>query len=107
MKRPKTDIQVETAERTLTEIAQNLPLNRLAQLIEFARFLKTQALVDELAENGEEVDIEAENEKWDTLLATEKAQEVLDKLADEALEEYRAGQTSPIHFTDKGHLVPK
>lgn len=106
MARPEASIQAETAEQTLTDIARRLPPNRLVQLVDFAGFLEAQVLVEELAENGDEVDIEAENAKWDALLATEEAQDVLDKLADEALEEHRAGRTRPMRFTGEGHIVP-
>ena len=51
-------------------------------------------------------EIEADNDRWDALLATEESQALLEQLADEALAEYRAGKTKPMAFTDDGRLVP-
>ncbi len=51
-------------------------------------------------------EIEADNARWDALLATEESQALLEQLADEALAEYRAGKTKPMAFTDDGRLVP-
>jgi hypothetical protein len=51
--------------------------------------------------------LEPEDEKWDALLATEEAQSLLEKLADEALEEHQAGRTKPIVFTDDGQITPE
>lgn len=51
-------------------------------------------------------EIEADNVRWDALLATEESQALLEQLADEALAEYRAGKTKPMAFTDDGRLVP-
>ena len=51
-------------------------------------------------------DIEADNARWDALLATDESQALLDRLADEALAELRAGKTRPMVVTDDGRLVP-
>lgn len=39
----KTTIQVETAEQMLNEIVRCLPPDRLAELVDFARFLDMQS----------------------------------------------------------------
>lgn len=51
-------------------------------------------------------EIEADNARWDALLATDESQAMLERLADEALTELRAGKTRPMAFTDDGRLVP-
>ena len=51
-------------------------------------------------------EIEADNARWDALLATEESQALLERLADEALAEFSAGQTRPMAFTDDGRLAP-
>ena len=51
-------------------------------------------------------EIEADNARWDALLATNESQALLERLADEALAELRAGKTRPMAFTDDGWLVP-
>ena len=102
----QTSSQTTEYEETLTNIVRTLSPERAAQLVDFARFLEAQALLEELAEAESMAEIEAENAEWDTLLTTDEAQDVLDKLADEALEEHRAGKTRPIRFSDEGQMIP-
>lgn len=92
-------------ERTLIKIMRTLPPNRAAQLVDFARFLEAQILSEELIQQEELAEIEADEARWDALLATDEAQTLLENLADEALEEYRAGKTRPMAFHD-GQIVP-
>ena len=56
--------------------------------------------------NMDMAEIEADNARWDALLATDEAQALLEKLAEEALAEHRAGQTKPMAFSDEGRIVP-
>jgi hypothetical protein len=95
-------------ERILVKVIRALPANRAAQLVDFARFLEAQTLADHLAqeENAEFEEILADNAKWDALFATEQSQQLLEKMADEALAEHRAGRTRPMKFTDDGRIVP-
>jgi len=51
-------------------------------------------------------DIKADNERWDSLLATDESQALLEKLVDEALAEHRAGRTKPMAFSGSGRIVP-
>lgn len=44
-------------------------------------------------------EIEADNVRWDALLATDESQALLERLADHALAELRAGKTRPTVFT--------
>jgi len=92
-------------EQILINIMRMLPPERSAQLVDFAHFLEAQTLLEELAVAESRAEIEAEIAKWDALLASEEAQELLDKLADEALEEHKAGQTRPMRFTE-GRIAP-
>ncbi|MCZ7575516.1 MAG: hypothetical protein M5U01_43760 [Ardenticatenaceae bacterium] len=93
-------------ERTLIKIARVLPPNRVEQLIDFARFLEAQILSEELLQEESMAEVEADNAQWDALLATDKAQALLENLADEALAEHRAGKTRPMAFDDEGRIVP-
>jgi hypothetical protein len=52
-------------------------------------------------------EIEADNARWDALLAPDEAQTLLEKLADEALAEHRAGKTKPMAINDEGRIVPE
>lgn len=92
-------------ERTLIKIARVLPPNRVEQLVDFARFLEAQILSEALIREEDVAEIEADNARWDALLATDEAQIVLENLADEALAEHRAGQTRPMAFNE-GRIVP-
>lgn len=93
-------------EQTLLKIARTLPPTRVAQLVDFARFLEAQILSEEILQGEDVAEIEADNAAWDALMATDAAQAVLEKLADEALAEHRAGKTQPLAFDDKGRIVP-
>jgi len=93
-------------ERILINTVRVLPPNRVAQLVDFARFLEAQILAEELMPKEGVAEIEADNARWDTLLATDEAQALLEKLADEALVEHQAGKTRPMAFNDEGRIVP-
>ena len=93
-------------EQTLVEIARSLPPNRVVQLVDFARFLEAQLLSDELAKEDDVAETEADNARWDALLATDKSQALLEQLAGEALAEHRAGKTKPLAFNSEGRIVP-
>jgi hypothetical protein len=93
-------------ERTLIKIARTLPPNRVEQLVDFARFLEAQILSEELIKEEDIAEIEADNAQWDALLATDEAQTLLEKLANEALAEHRAGKTKPMTFDNEGRIVP-
>jgi hypothetical protein len=92
-------------ERTLIKIARRLPPNRVEQLVDFARFLEAQLLSEALLEDEDPAEVEAENARWDELLATEESQAWLEKMAKKAREDYRAGKSTPMTFDDEGRLV--
>jgi hypothetical protein len=94
-------------EQTLIKIARVLPANRVKQLVDFARFLEAQILSEKLSQEEDIADVEADNARWDALMATDEAQALLEKLADEALAEHRAGKTKPMTFNDEGRIVPE
>ena len=48
----------------------------------------------------------AENARWETLLATEESQRLLEHMADEAWAEIQAGLATPITFTNNGEIGP-
>ncbi len=93
-------------ERVLLNIVRILPPNRVAQLVDFARFLEAQILNEELVQEENVAEVEADNARWDALLATDESQALLKNLADEALAEHRAGKTKPMAFSDEGRIVP-
>ena len=92
-------------ERTLIKIARFLPSNRVEQLLDFARFLEAQILNEDLIKEEAPLDIAADNEQWEALMATDEAQTLLNQMANEALSEHRAGKTKTMGFNN-GRIVP-
>lgn len=97
-------VVLEKQERTLIKIARTLPPNRVEQLVDFARFLEAQILSEELLRDEDPDEIEADNARWDVLLESDRSQEMLTRLASEALAEHRAGKTKPMVFDDEGRI---
>lgn len=95
----------QESERILINIVRILPPHRVEQLVDFARFLEAQILSETLIQEEDVADIEADNARWDALLATDEAQTLLEKLADDALAEHQAGQTKPMTFNHEGRIV--
>ena len=60
----------------------------------------------QITSEEEIAEVEADNARWDALLDTNEAQDLLEKLADEALEEYQAGKTKRMTVDDEGRIVP-
>jgi len=98
--------QASEQEQQWLHLMRELPPNRRAELIDFAEFLQTRVEEAELDEAETEEAIRASEEKWDALFAREDAQRLMEQMADEALEEYRAGRTRPIVFTEDGEIAP-
>ncbi len=64
-------------------------------------------MMSDETESETEEEIEADNARWDALMATDEAQNLLEKMANEALAEYHAGKTRPMAFTADGRIVPE
>ena len=104
----KRSMAIGDNEFQIMTIAQSLPPQGKSQVLAFARFLASETLwttdLDLLEKLGiEDVYTEAEA-RWDELLASEEGQLALDKLADEALAEIRAGNAKSIIFTEDGEI---
>jgi hypothetical protein len=93
-------LQPTAYEQKLIRIVRRLPPERVTQVIDFAQFLESK-----LDEEESEEEIAAENARWDALLATEEAQRLLEKMADEALADMRAGRARPMVFTEDGEIA--
>ena len=94
----ETPIPVTTREEKLIRIVRRLPSERIAQIIDFAEFLEFQTGEFETTEN---------DAHWDELLASDKSQLLLERMADEALAEIEAGHATPMIFTPEGEIAPK
>jgi len=68
--------------------------------------MDAEMMPDETTPEETGAEIEADDARWDALLATEAAQLLLERLAEEALIEYRAGQTRSMIFAPDGHIAP-
>jgi len=100
MEMPMT-LQPTVYEQKLIRIVRRLPPERVTQVIDFAQFLESK-----LDEEESEEEIAADNARWDALLATDEAQRLLEKMADEALADMRAGRARPMIFTEDGEIAP-
>jgi hypothetical protein len=107
-------METETMQSTMYEqklvgIARRLTPERASELLDFAQFLEFQLAkthsIETLEEDASEADIAAENAQWDTLLATEESQRLLEKMADEAWAQIQAGQAKPMIFTEDGEIA--
>lgn len=91
----------------MIKIIRRLPVERVSEVIDFAQFLEFQQ-----TKNQEQQTTSLDNEyptegdiKWDTLLASDEAQRLLETMADEASNEILAGKAKPMAFTDNGRLI--
>jgi hypothetical protein len=108
----QADTQTGAYEQMLIRIVRTLPPERIAQLVDFARFLRSQVAqsrdADWLNEEEESEDqVRASEEKWDELLAKPEAQRAMVAMAREAREDFQAGRTTDITITEDGRLAPK
>lgn len=87
-------------EKTLLRIIHTLPLERVTQVIDFARFIETQIEEDET-----EQEIAASEAKWDELFARPEAQAKMREMAAEALAQADAGMAFDMEFDEKGNLI--
>lgn len=93
----------EEYEKQLSQIVHSLPLERVTQVVDFARFIETQ---EEFEEEETEEEIQASEAKWDALLARPEAQAKMLEMAQEALADADAGRTFEMKFEDEGNLIP-
>ena len=96
------------AEQQLLRVVRRLPPEHVAAVLDFAEFLAAKRAngADEEEPLEDEASAEADEAKWDALLARPEAQRMLEQLADEAREDYLAGRTTDIVITDDGELAP-
>ena len=97
---------IQNYERDLISILQELPLKQIEQLVNFARFLQSQLRTDKFVDEESIEEIEADNARWDEILATDASQSLLSMMASEARAEHRAGKTKPMAFRANGQIIP-
>ena len=104
----RTEAVVEPSayEQALLSIIRTLPIERLLQVLDYARYVQSQTGEDfgvlDADETAEE--ILADEAQWDAQFAG--TQEGLHRMADEVRAEIRAGRTTRMVFTKDGRMVP-
>lgn len=110
MMETQTSYQASTPEQTVLRIMRKLTPERVAELVDFARFLEYRA--GEGVGDSPEADDAATDDagdadqRWDELLARPEAKQLMRQMAREAREDFYAGRTTEIVETDDGRLAP-
>ena len=96
-----------TYEQTLVNILRTLPIERMAQVLDYARYIQSQANEDFslLDETETEEEMMADEAHWDAQFAATQAG--LSQLAEKVRAEIKAGQSRPMVFTKDGEIAPK
>lgn len=101
----KTVVASSRYEQELLQIIHTLPIERIAQVVDFARYVHLQAEEDffRLDDESEE-DILADEAQWDAQFAS--TQDGLKRMAERVRLEIRAGRSRPMKFTKDGGMLP-
>ena len=103
----KTASQPSAYEQALISIVRTLPLERIVQILDYARYIQSQTIEDFgfLDDDETEEEILADEARWDAQFAA--TQDDLKKMADKVRAEIRAGRTMSMVFTKDGKLAPE
>jgi hypothetical protein len=103
----KTASQPSAYEQALISIVRTLPVERIVQILDYARYIQSQTVEDFgfLDDDETEEEILADEALWDAQFAA--TQDDLKKMADKVRAEIRAGRTMPMVFTKDGNLAPE
>jgi len=101
----RATIQPSAPERVLIDIVHTLPLERVIQILDYARYIQSQAIEDFAFLGGDESEEEilADEVHWEAQFAA--TQDGLNKMAEKVRAEIRAGRTMPMVFKNGG-LAP-
>jgi hypothetical protein len=101
----QTNFPTSAYEQELLRIVHTLPVERIFQVLDFARYVQEQAHEDFLHLDDEsEEDILADEAQWDQQFAA--TQDGLKRMADRVRAEIRAGRTQTMKFTKDGGMLP-
>lgn len=97
--------EIDITREQVIELVKTMPAERLGSLYDFALFLQSRptfppGFVDVFGASMEE--IVADEALWEKQFAATADRLLL--LAEQAANEYHAGQTSPMEFDEKGRL---
>jgi hypothetical protein len=103
----KTELEPFLFEQAIINIVRKLPIERVVQILDYARYIQTQTGEDfGFLEDGEtEEEIIADEARWDTQFAA--SQEGLKKMANKVRTEIQAGHSAPMFFKKDGRITPK
>ena len=97
--------QPSAYEQTLVNIVRALPVERVVQILDYARYIQLQVQADfALDDTATEEAILADEARWDAQFA--ETQDALAKMADHVRAEIRAERTQPMVFTQDGRIAP-
>ncbi len=99
-------LQPSAYEQSLIRIIRTLPVERVIQILDYARYIQSQAIEDfNLLDDETEEEILADEALWDAQFAA--TQDGLKKMADKVRAEISAGRAMRMVFTKDGGLAPE
>src|SRR3981081_1648962 len=95
----QTTLETSTYEQTLLSIVRTLPVERIAQILDYARYVQAQTQEDfsGIEEDETEETVRADDARWDAHFAA--TQEDLTKMADKVRAEIRSGRSQPMRLS--------
>jgi len=101
----QTAPEASSYEQALFSIINTLPVERVLQILEFARYIQTQTLEDfALLEEETTEEIVADEARWDAQFA--ETQDEFKKMADVVRAQIKAGRPKTMEFTNDGKIAP-
>ncbi|MBX7233007.1 MAG: hypothetical protein K1X65_01400 [Caldilineales bacterium] len=99
-------LQPSSYEQTFISILRTLPAERVAQILDYARYIQSQTHADFefLDEEETEEEILVDEERWEARFAA--SQSGLAKMAEKVRADIRSGRTLPLTFTKDGGIAP-
>ena len=92
-------------EQELLHIIHTLPVERIAQIVDFARYIQSQTTEDFIRVDDEsEEDILADEAQWDAQFAA--TQDGLKRMAESVRSEIQAGRAQSMKFKKNGEMLP-
>jgi len=103
----QTTTQPSVYERALVSIVRTLPVERIVQVLDYARYIKSQTRedFDFLDDDESAEEILADEARWDEQFTA--TQDGLSKMADKVRVDIRAERTMPMVFTKDGEIAPE
>ncbi len=102
----QTTLQPSVYEQALISIVRTLPVERIVQVLDYARYIKSQTIKDfDFLDDESAEEILADEARWDDQFAA--TQDGLEKMADKVRADIRAERTMSMVFTKDGEIAPE